>query len=166
MDRIEIRTMVEKIKLEDNPKISFKVRDYVWSYIFENLLKPKKILIDNKYSYRITLTLEKYNPDKHKYSTDSPFNTSSTKFRPEPKFNTQGSLKFALVGVVSDKLSSDISPTDYANIIYDAFGAFLIVISKKVTKEEFDELKNKLDYNYINSLPHPATIDECRFFLY
>ena len=158
--------MVEKAELENCPKISSKVREYIWQYIFVNLLVQKKVMTDEKYSYSVTLDLNKLNPEIHKFFTDSPFNTDANKFRPEPKFNQQDTLKFANIRVVSKEIGKDISPTDYANIVYDAFGSFLILISKKIDKSELDELKKGLDYSYINSFNYPATIEECDFFVF
>ena len=166
MQKVEVRTMVEKAELENSPKISSKVREYIWQYIFDNLLVQKKVMTDEKYSYSVTLDLNKFNPEIHKFFTDSPFNTDINKFRPEPKFNQQGNLKFANIRVVSKEMDKDISPVDYANIVYDAFGSFLILISKKIDKSELDELKKGLDYEYINSFNYPATIEECKFFLF
>jgi hypothetical protein len=165
MSEIVIRTILSEEDIKDAPKINSKVREYVWKYIYDNILLPKKIMSDNKYNYRLTLDLNKFNPEKHKFFTDSPFNTEENKFRPEPKFNTQGNLKFVSIGVVSKLINNDTAPKDYANIVYDAFGSFLILISKKVTKEELDKFKSGLDYNYINSFTYPATIEDCDFFI-
>lgn len=97
---------------------------------------------------------------------NSPFNTEENKFRPEPRFNIHGNLKFAVLRVVSKLLNNETTPEVYSNIVYDAFGSFLLLISKKVTKEELDKLKSGLDYKYINSFTFPATIDECDFFIF
>ncbi|NQX41275.1 hypothetical protein HQN84_20665 [Pedobacter steynii] len=166
MQKVEVRTMVERAELENSPKISSEVREYIWQYIFDNLLVQKKVMTDEKYSYSVTLDLNKFNPEIHKFFTDSPFNTDANKFRPESKLNQQGNLKFANIRVASKEMDKDISPADYANIVYDAFGSFLILISKKIEKSELDELKKGLDYEYINSFNHPATIEECKFFLF
>ena len=166
MQKVEVSTMVKKAELEESPKLSSKVREYLWQYIFDNLLVQKKIMVDDKYNYSMTLDLNKFNPEIHKFFTDSPFNTDINKFRPEPKFNQQGNLKFANIRVVSKAMDKDISPTDYANIVYDAFGSFLILISKKIDKSELDELKKGLDYEYIKSFNYPATIEECKFFIF
>lgn len=165
MSEVVIRTIVEEECLPHSPKINAKVRAYIWQYIYEEILVPKKIMADNKYNYRLTLDLVKFDPEQHKFLTDSPFNTEVNKFRPEPKFNTQGNLKFSSIGVVSKLIDNDTSPEDYAKIIYDAFGSFLVLISKKITKEELDRIKPGLDYDYINSFSYPATKDDCDFFI-
>lgn len=158
--------MVSKTDLAKTPKISHKVRDYVWNYIYENLLKDKKVMTDEKSKYRITFDLEKFDADKHKFFPDSEFNTNEDKFLPEPKFNKQGDLKFTQIGVISTKLSDDMAARVYADLIYDAIGSFLVLISKKVTKEELDNLKKNLDYKEIEGFPYPASIEEAQLFTF
>ncbi|MEI2274207.1 hypothetical protein OHD16_18820 [Sphingobacterium sp. ML3W] len=59
-----------------------------------------------------------------------------------------------------------MSPRIYADIIYDAFGSFLILISKKVKKEDFDELKKRMDYDKIESFLFPAIIEDMKLFIF
>lgn len=162
---VEIESMVEKKNLENAPKVSAKVREYVWRYIYERLLVPRKIMLDAPYDYRFTLDLNEFNPEIHKFFTDNPFNTDEDKFRPEPRFNKLGNLKFVVLRVVSKNICNNTSPSEYANIVYDAFGSFLVTIYKKVTKSDFENLKQSMDYEYINNLPFPASLKECRFFI-
>jgi hypothetical protein len=89
MQKVEIRTMVKKTELVESPKLSSKVREYLWQYIFDDLLVQKKVMTDEKYNYSVTLD-----------------------------------------------------------------------------KSELDELKKGLDYEYINSFNYPATIEECKFFMF
>lgn len=166
MEKFEIRTMVKKEEIDSTPKISHKVREYVWNYIYKNLLKSKKVMTDDKSNYRLTFDLKKFDPEKHKFFTDSPFNNDDDKFRPEPKFNKQGDLKFALLSVVSTRLGDSITPRVYAELIYDALGSFIILISKKITKEELDELKKGMNYEEIESYPYPASTEEIKLFTY
>jgi len=166
MAYFEIRTMVEKAEVEFTPRISPEVAQYIWDYIYRNLLVGKKILIDDQFKYRITLDLKKFDPEKHKFFTDCPFNTTEDKFRPEPRFNKQRTLKFALLSVISTKIEPLMSPRIYADIIYDAFGSFLILISKKVKKEDFDELKKRMDYDKIESFLFPAVIEDMKLFIF
>ncbi|TDK22334.1 hypothetical protein E2F46_14195 [Luteimonas aestuarii] len=165
MSAVLIKSMISKDDIGDAPKINSKVREYVWSYIYDNLLQQKEVMTDDKYDYDLTLSLIKFNAEKHKFFTDSSFNTEINKFRPEPKFNIQGNLKFAVLRVVSKMINNDTSPVDYANVVYDAFGSFLVLISKKITKEELDRIKEGLDYDYINGFAYPATIEDCDFFI-
>jgi hypothetical protein len=48
--------------------------------------------------------------------------------------------------------------------VYDAFGAMLLMQFKKINKEELDKAKSGMDYDYINSFPYPAPVEDCEFF--
>ena len=158
---ITIDSIVEEKDLVDAPKVSAKVREYVWEYIYENILTPKNIKLNNTFDYRFTLNLNKFNPELHKFFTDNPFNTENNKFSPELRFNKLGNLKFALLRVVSKNINCNTSPTIYANIVYDALGSFLTINYKKITKADFDRLKSGMDYLNINKFPFPASLNEC-----
>lgn len=64
---ITIDSIVEEKDLVDAPKVSAKVREYVWEYIYENILTPKNIKLNNTFDYRFTLDLNKFNPELHKF---------------------------------------------------------------------------------------------------
>jgi len=161
---IDALVLLEKDKVCNRPRISFKVREYVWTYIYDNILKPKKVLIDEKYLYNLTLNLDKFNPEIHKFFTNSPYNSEENKYRPEPKFRIfEKTNKTAVIRVISVFSDKNISPTEYANLIYDGFGSFLINISKKITKEILDEHKPRMDYDYINSFKFPAPFEEQKY---
>ena len=148
------------------PRVSYKISEYVWLYIYKNYLKGLNILTDNKYSYRLNLSFSKYNPDIHKFFFDSQFNTEQNKFWPEKRFNTINKIiKQADIDVVSIYLDENIQPKDYADIVYDMFGAFLVEIYKKVKKVDMDNMKEGMDYKYIESFSFPAPFDEQRYFL-
>ena len=49
---ITIDSIVEEKDLVDAPKVSAKVREYVWEYINENILTPKNIKLNNTFDYR------------------------------------------------------------------------------------------------------------------
>ena len=50
---------VKEEDLGDTPKISYKLIEYVWNYIEEKFLVPKKIWVNDKYTYSFALWLER-----------------------------------------------------------------------------------------------------------
>ena len=49
--KFKIKYYVESEDLGDTPKISYKLIEYVWNYIEEKFLMPKKIWVNDKYTY-------------------------------------------------------------------------------------------------------------------
>lgn len=56
------------------PRVSYKISEYVWKYIYENYLFKLKLMSEDKFNYHILLTFAKYNPDIHKFMFKSPYN--------------------------------------------------------------------------------------------
>ena len=49
------------------PRVSYKISEYVWKYIYENYLFKLKLMSEDKFNYHILLTFAKYHPDIHKF---------------------------------------------------------------------------------------------------
>lgn len=148
----------------NRPRVSYKISEYVWDYIYANLLVKNKILTNNKFRYRFFLTFDKLNLDKKYFFRESLYNfNEETKFSSEPQFRTRKDLKSANLGILSTLIGPEISPIDYSNIVYDAFGSFLIINFKKVTKDSLDALKENLDYGLIKNFPYPAPFEDQKY---
>lgn len=146
------------------PRVSFKISEYVWKYIYENYLFILRLMPEDKYNYSICLSFNKYNANIHKFMFDSPYNQKKCFFQPSPKFRIEnGQTKWAMIGLTAECVDENINPSLYASLVYDMFCAQLIVLYKKVKKEELDNLKAGLDYEYINSFPYPASFEEQRY---
>jgi len=166
MSNFEINslTLLEVDEVINRPRVSYEVREYVWSYIYINILEPRNLLKSQKYKFSLTVSVKKFDPKIHKYFTDSPYNDDQNKFRPETKFRVfEKTKKIASIGVLSTYGDLNISPTDYANLLYDAFGSFLVNVSKKLNKEIMDEFRSGLDHEFINSFEFPAPFDQQKY---
>ena len=161
---IDSLTLLEVDEVINRPRVSYKIREYVWSYIYINILEPRNLLKSQRYKFSLTVSVQKFDPKIHKYFTDSPYNDDQNKFRPETRFSVfEKTKKITSIGVLSTYCGPNIPPTDYANLLYDAFGSFLIKISKKLNKEIMDEYKFGLDHKHINSFEFPAPFDQQRY---
>lgn len=147
------------------PRVSYKISEYVWKYIYENYLFKLKLMSEDKFNYHILLTFAKYNPDIHKFMFKSPYNREKCFFRPSPNFRKVKITKCLVIGLTGECVDENISSSLYASLVYDMFCAQLIVLYKKVKKEDLDKLKTGLDYEYINSFPYPAPFEEQRYMI-
>ena len=77
--KFKIKYYVWKEDLGDTPKISYKLIEYVWNYIEEKFLVPKKIWVNDKYTYIFGLRLRKKKPEQL-YFQENIFNTEDTKY--------------------------------------------------------------------------------------
>jgi hypothetical protein len=178
------------LNLLNRPRISIKVDEYIWSLIEQNIVIPKKIMQSDKYDYNLVVSFDEYNAENHKFSRFSPYNGSlkenavlstyhnpneyyshddfvggaeqTTWFNPG-KFWINSGVKTASIGVSAANANQDIVPVDYANLLFDAFAATLLLNFKKLKKSEFDELKTHIDYDVVCSFPFPAPFIEQKY---
>ena len=136
--------------LLNRPRVSIEIDRYIWNIIEQNIVLPKNIMQSKSYDYKLIVSLGKYNPEKQKYFKFSPYNGSlkesvllSTKdfyysredfvdgidrqrwFSPE-KFWTNSGDKITLISAYADNVTEKITPLEYADLLFDAFGAFLL----------------------------------------
>ena len=157
--KFKIKYYVWKKNLGDTPKISYKLIEYVWNYIEEKFLVPKKIWVNDKYTYRFALWLQKMSP-KDKYFRETPFNTEETKYDTLKFRATVNSMKQTSLYVTSTLIDGQTSPNVCASMIYDVFALLILLYTKKLTPEDFIKEKEGLDQTIINSFPFPASIEE------
>ena len=146
------------------PRVSFMISEYVWKYIYEKYLLKLRLMSEEKYNYNIFLSFNKYNPNIHKFMFNSAYNHEKCFFWPEPKFRTVNVTdKWLTISLTAECIDENIIPALYASLVYDMFCSLLIILYKKVKKEELDNLKAGLDYEYINSFPFPAPFEEQKY---
>ncbi|MDR2771674.1 MAG: hypothetical protein LBB57_06520 [Clostridiales Family XIII bacterium] len=64
----------------------------------------------------------------------------------------------------STELTEEITPKEYANIVYDMMGAFLTSKYKKITGGKMDENRKGIDYDLIESFEFPASFENQKYF--
>lgn len=139
------------------PRIDYRVSEYIWNFIDSNLLAPKKAFQKN--SLEITLSMEPINKNQ-KFFYGSVYDTDFQKFHPSCKGNK---LKYVTISCRYDGFNELMSPEDYAKVIFDMYCAFVVDNFKKITKEECDDLKTKIDFNIVNSFEFPARFDNQKY---
>ncbi len=173
-----------KILLYKRPRVSSKVDDYIWTLIEKNIVVPRKVMSSKKYDYEVTIGLRFYDPEKYRWFQSSPYHgriiesevwketnggypvecfedglVRTTWFSPQKIWTNRGK-KILSVEAYSNLVNENMTPIEYANILYDAIGATLIFNFKKLKKEEFDTLKETIDWDIINGFPFPAAFSE------
>lgn len=149
----------DKSAYDDFPMISFEVTKYVWDFIEERFLIPKKIWINDKYNrYIIPITLHKFRPNS--YYRENAFNTEETKYTTIKFSTSKYTTRQAFLSIDSVFIHKNLSPKDWALIVYNSFASLILLYTKRLTKEDFDREKENLDFDIINSFPFPAALEE------
>ncbi len=177
------------VTLHNRPRISIKVDEYIWEIIEQNIVIPKKIMRSKCYDYELVVSLHKYNSKNCRSFPLSAYNGSlkenaiiysyyygdfcacegfvegeerTTWFSPE-KFWTNAGNKTALISAYSESVTENITPLEYANLLFDAFGATLLYNFKKLKKSDFNKVKTLIDNDVVCSFPFPAPFSEQKY---
>lgn len=177
----------QNLILLNRPRVSFEIDQYVWNIIEQGIVIPNGIMQSEKHDYVLVVSLSKYNSDTDLSFMPSPYNgilrdatllsvnktsdllykradfvdgqTRKRWFSPSKFWTNQGN-KTALVRACADIVTEHIAPLEYADLLFDAFGAFLLYNFKRVKKSELDELKIKIDKNVICGFTFPAPFSQ------
>ena len=176
-----------KITLFSRPRVSIHVDEYIWSFIEENIVKPHKLMRSEKHGYLLNISFDQFDPAKHRYFPLSPYNgllregvemdsanrsyfredfaggmNRTTWFSPNKIWTNCGD-KVLNVDIKAANVSENITPREYADLLFDGIGAALVFNFKRLKREEFDGLKPKIDWSIVESFPFPAPFEEQRY---
>lgn len=148
------------------PRVSAKISEYIAGFINTRILVPFRIMQSEKFVYSLTLSFGKYIPGKHKINSLSPYTTESKKFATQKGFRVvDKTTKWAFISVTTTDLDERVTPKEYAILVYELIGSFLIKNFKKVTRELLDKRFESLDFEFIESFPYPAPFGEQKYSL-
>ncbi len=176
-----------KITLFSRPRVSIHVDEYIWSFIEENIVKPHKLMRSEKYGYMLNIAFKQFNPEKARYFPPSEYNgplregvkvessvrtyfredfvggkVRTTWYSPDAMWTNCG-YKVLDVDVVSDNVSENMTPREYAELLFDGIGSALVFNFKKLKREKFDVLKSRIDWGIVESFPFPAPFEEQQY---
>jgi hypothetical protein len=143
------------------PRIDYRISEYLFDFINQKILTDKKVMQSGNYS--ITLFMKLFDPEKHKFVFENPYNTDKTKF----DFPGNRSFTSKTIYIFCDSLlfDSQMTPSEYTRIVYDMYAFYFIHRYKRLTKALFDETKKQLDYDFINSFEFPAPFENQKYSL-
>ena len=177
-----------KITLFSRPRVSIHVDEYIWSFIEENIVKPHKLMRSENtrssgWTFRLT-SLTRQNTDIFRFphttgllregvemdgANRSYFREDfaggkdrTTWFSPNKIWTNCGD-KVLNVDIKAANVSENITPREYADLLFDGIGAALVFNFKRLKREEFDGLKPKIDWSIVESFPFPAPFEEQRY---
>ena len=143
------------------PRVDYRISEYLFEFINQNILIEKKIMQTGEYDF--TLFLKMFKPQEHTFFFDNPYNTKQTKYT--PYVNQSIKSKNIKMFCASLLFNAQMTPKEYVEIVYDMFALYFILRYKKLTKALFDEAKQKIDYDFVNSFEFPAIFENQKYML-
>lgn len=140
---------------KNRPPISYKVREYLESFITKKVLEEKKIIVGG--NWKVTLTIC--------FSGDGPMMLfKDYALAKGVRTITKEKTKLYESVVLLPQIENDKDPyLKTIEMVYKVISAFLTANYKKVTPEFMNNLWKEIDFNYLKSLPYPAKLIEQKY---
>lgn len=148
-------------ELYSRPRIDFRIDRYLFDFINEHILNGKKLPFVR--DYFLELSPVHINHSETDYiSSQYYYETEQTKYAWCSPHAPDSDMLF--LRCESLLFNAEIMPTEYANIIYDMLARYFTFRHKEIlTMAMFDELKQKIDYDFIHSFKFPAPFKEQKY---
>ena len=175
-----------KITLFRRPVYLFMWTSTFGGFIEENIVKPHKLMRSEKHGYLLNISLTsltRQNTDIFRFPhTTVRFGKGrdgqrqqklfprgfaggmnrTTWFSPNKIWTNCGD-KVLNVDIKAASVSENITPREYADLLFDGIGAALVFNFKGSNGRSFDGLKPKIDWSIVESFPFPAPFEEQRY---
>ena len=158
-----IEINIEKEECDIVPIVSYEVVEYIWGYIEEKFLVPKKIWINDKFTYHLSIFIEKMDEDAI-FFQENWFNTEKTKYL-TPKFSTFKTDKHTSLFITSGELSKDMDIRIFSCMLYNVLSSIVLTYTQKLSIYDFVREREHLDFNFISTFPYPASIESSKYII-
>lgn len=136
--------------LRFRPRASYKARVYLCNFFFKNILVPKSILV-NKWNVNLSISFGMVKKE------------SEIIIAPSRKFSQENTILFPAMVPLNSILGSQTPFKDYLEIIIDVIWLFILENSKNVSHDELEQVIERIDYDFLYSLPYPAPFIEQKY---
>jgi hypothetical protein len=154
---------IEKKECDIVPIVSYEVVKYIWGYIEEKFLIPKKIWINDKFTYHFSIIIEKME-EEDVFFQENWFNTEKTKYL-TPKFSTSKEIRYTTLFITSGELSKDMDIRIFSCMLYNVLSSIVLTYTQKLSIDDFVREREYLDFNFISTFPYPASIESSKYII-
>ncbi|WP_294823912.1 hypothetical protein [uncultured Flavobacterium sp.] len=137
----------------NRPQASHRVREYIEQFVLTDILLPKKIIVGAKMKTLLQVSL---------------FTKGESYFvsLPPTTFKKENTRAYPVMVSPGDSMAAHSNGSvAFALLLYRAVTEFLITHYKKLTRTELEEIQQKMDIKYLESIPYPAPFDDQQYIM-
>ena len=150
MDKFSI---TQACSSKDRPPISYKIREYFVHFITENVLIPKKIILNGKWNICLAFIFLK----------DGKFGPSGVYVYKPTSVSSDNVTIYPIQVPLKEIVESNNPLLRTIELFYEGIKLFFVKNYKKVDEKFMDDLWVKVDLDYLLSLPYPANIKDQKY---
>lgn len=140
--------------IEDRPPISAKVCEYLEAFVIKNIMEQKKIILGGKWKIFFGIL----------FMSEGPRGPSDILFAAFPStISAEETKMYEVVIPLSLFKAEGYTAVGIISTIFRAISIFFTTNYKRTDQSFMIEVKKKLDWDYLLSLPFPAPRDEQRY---
>ena len=141
--------------MDERPQISYRVREYLEDFIAETLLKEKKIILGGKWRIDLVLAFQR---ETIRYTS------TQLALGARPTTVTGENVKIYEVLIPTRLINESTHPyVRTIELMWEAIALFFTENYKKVNQGDMSELWNKIDLDFLLSLPYPAPLIDQKY---
>lgn len=139
--------LIKKVCNEQNrPPYSYKVDEYFEDFVETFILRPFNIIIDSNWTVLLSVMI-------FKKDANSPAGVNIY----EPSIIEEEMIKYYPVAINMEDIYVNDEPLEnIISLYFQIISLFFLSNYKEISKEYMLDLKEKLDWDYLLSLPYPA----------
>jgi hypothetical protein len=141
--------------ISERPPISYKVREYLEDFIYQQVLLEKNIIINSKWNIQLVLA---FLPETKRYKSEQ----ISKPQKPIVVSNENIKIfEFLIPMKLIDKSENKYLRT--IELMFEAISVFFTSSYKKVSPTEMKHLWTLIDLDYLLKLPYPSPLTEQKY---
>jgi len=146
--------LIKKVCKEvDRPPYSFKVDEYFEEFVDTFILRPFNIIINDQWTVLLSIMI--FHRDE---------NTPTGVSIYEPSIIEEERIKYYPVGINKEDIYANDEPLEnIVSLYFQIISLFFLSNHKSISREYMLDLKEKLDWDYLFSLPYPAPFAEQKY---
>ncbi|MDJ1504768.1 hypothetical protein [Xanthocytophaga agilis] len=136
----------------NRPQVSHKICKYLEQLTIQTILIPKRIILKSKWKVVLTLCFEE----------DTLGNVIDILLPSIKEYNEQAESTIVFIPF-GDIINSSKPNVKFAESVFEAITLFFTKKYKSVSPEDLNQLRDKMDFEYIDSFGYPVPFEEQQY---
>lgn len=136
----------------DRPKASYKVVEYIETFIYDNILLEKKIIIKSKWNVVLGISF-----------LERDYNQKTITVLPPNIFSELNAKQYVVIAPYKNRLSKGNLSVEFGLYLFEIASVFFTEYFKKIKIEELEKMKYLLDIDYLSGIKYPAEFSDQKY---